>query len=171
MWGLVGRRTHDLDNIDDILEGLFVRLTEGDPKETVEAFKSLRDLADRWKDITEYPIKTFPPDLDILSREYNELYKNRAARGRGDILASFFGQHLILVRIGNEEEGFPGVWITYDGVPDPFSSVVQVDFILHTCYNMSQYIFNAMLLKKEDPLGRMLNRILQGELDRRGYNI
>lgn len=171
MRGLIGRRTRDLDNIDDILGGLFMRLTGGDSMDADEAFKTLLDLADRWKDITEYPIKVFPPNLSILGREYIELYKNRAACGRGDILATFFGPHLILVRIGDEKEGFPGAWITYDGPRIPLSSVAQVDFPLHTCYTMSQYIFNAMLLKKEDPMGRMLNRILQGELDRRGDNI
>ena len=171
MRGLVGRRTRDPDNLDNILKGLFVRLTGGDPKEADEAFKVLRDLADRWKDITEYPIEAFPPNRGILGREYIELYKNRAACGRGDILATFFGPHLILVRIGNEEEGFPGVWITYEGYICPFTSVARIDFPLHTCHTLSQYIFNAMLLKKEDPMGRMLNRILQGELDRRGNNI
>lgn len=171
MRGLIGRRTRDLDNLDDILGRLFVRLTGTDYSDAAEAFKELRDMADRWQDITEYPIKSFPPSLNVLGHEYIELYKNRAEQGRGDILASFFGPHLIIIRIGNVEEGFPGIWTSYDGHETLLDSVAQVDFPLHTCYTMSKYIFNALLLKKEDPMGRMLNRILQGELDRRGNSI
>lgn len=78
---------------------------------------------------------------------------------------------MIIVRLGGLEEGFPGVWITYRGMSDSTSSVAQVDFPLHTCYTMSQYNFNAMLLRKEDSMGKMLDLILQEELNRRGSNI
>lgn len=171
MCGLIGRRTRNLDNLDDILGGLSARMTGTDYEDAAEAFRSLKELAEQWPIITEYPVRTFPWNLEVLGHEYINLYKNRAETGRGDILAVFFGLHMIIVRIGGLEEGFPGVWITYRGMSDRTSSVAQVDFPLHTCYTTSQYIFNAMLLKKEDSMGKMLNLILQEELDRRGDNI
>lgn len=66
MCGLIGRRVRNLDNLDDILGGLFVRMTGTDYEDAAESFKSLKELAEQWPSITEHPVKAFPWNLEAL---------------------------------------------------------------------------------------------------------